>query len=50
MTAPLCAACAKPILPTDDKSTVQQVDACTRAVERLDYHSTCLEQKTAKKT
>jgi len=42
----LCARCSKPILPTDDKSTVRQVDACTFAVEHVVYHSTCSEQKT----
>jgi hypothetical protein len=45
----LCAKCSKPILSTDDKSTVKQVDACTMAVEHLTYHSTCGGQKTAKK-
>jgi len=42
----LCAKCSKPILPTEDKSTVRQVDACTFAVEHVIYHSTCSEQKT----
>jgi hypothetical protein len=46
----LCAACSRPILLTDTKSTVQQVDACTMAVEHLTYHATCLEQETARTT
>jgi hypothetical protein len=37
----LCVKCAKPILPTDARSTVEQVDACTMAVERVPYHATC---------
>jgi hypothetical protein len=46
----LCAVCSRPILLTDSTSTVQQVDACTMTVEDLTYHSTCLEQETARKT
>ena len=42
----VCLECARPILPGDAKSTVQQVDACTLAVEHLPYHSTCWELKT----
>jgi hypothetical protein len=49
MIEPLCAECSRPILPTDNKSTVQQVDACTMAVEHVTYHSTCWDQKTARK-
>jgi hypothetical protein len=45
----LCAECARPILPADDRSTVRQVDACTAAVERVTYHATCWSRKTAKK-
>ena len=48
MADSLCAECAKPILSTDDKSTVQQVDACTMAVEQVTYHSACWDRKTAK--
>jgi len=50
MADTLCAACSRPILPTDNQSTVEQVDACTAAVERVTYHSTCWERKTAAKT
>jgi len=46
---PLCAECSRPVLSTDRKWTVQQIDACTRAVEYVTYHSTCWDQKTAKK-
>ena len=46
MVDPLCLECARPILPGEAKATVQQVDACTAAVELLPYHSTCLEQKS----
>ena len=48
MTDPLCAECAKPILSTDDTSTVRQVDACTAAVEHVVYHATCWDRKTEK--
>ena len=48
MADSLCAECSKPILSTDDKSTVQQVDACTRAVEYVTYHATCRDRKTGK--
>jgi hypothetical protein len=41
MADPVCAGCSKPILSTDNQSTVQQVDACTMAVEHLTYHSAC---------
>jgi hypothetical protein len=37
----LCVKCSKPILPTDARSTVEQVDACTMAVERVPYHAAC---------
>lgn len=37
----MCAKCSKPILATDNKSTEDQVDACTMAVERVTYHSEC---------
>ena len=47
MPAPLCVECSRPILSTDDTSTVEQVDACTMAVERVTYHSTCWDKKTA---
>jgi hypothetical protein len=47
MADSLCAKCSRPILSTDDRSTVQQVDACTMAVEHVTYHSTCLDQKTS---
>ena len=50
MTELLCAECSKPILSTDDASTVQQVDACTLAVERVAYHATCRERKAAKES
>jgi hypothetical protein len=46
MADPLCAKCSKPILPTDEKSTVRQVDACTLAAEHVAYHATCWERKT----
>ena len=46
MADSLCAECSKPILSTDNKSTVQQVDACTMAVEYVAYHSTCWGRKT----
>jgi hypothetical protein len=49
MADPVCAKCSKPILTTEDASTEEQVDACTMAVERLTYHSTCWDQKTARK-
>jgi hypothetical protein len=42
----LCVKCSKPILPTDDRSTVKQVDACTMAVEHVTYHSACWDQRT----
>jgi hypothetical protein len=42
----LCVVCSRPILPADEKSTVQQVDACTFAVERVNYHAACRERKT----
>ena len=45
MADPLCLECARPILPGEAKATVQQVDACTLAVEHLPYHSTCWERK-----
>jgi hypothetical protein len=35
--------------PTDDRSTVEQVDACTMAVEHITYHATCRDQKPARK-
>jgi hypothetical protein len=41
----LCVVCSRPILPTDDTSTVQQVDACTMAVEPVTYHAACRDQK-----
>jgi hypothetical protein len=41
----LCAECSKPILSTDDTSTVEQVDACTMAVEHVTYHAACWEGK-----
>jgi len=50
MADPLCVVCSKPILATDEKSTVRQVDACTLAVEHVVYHSTCWDQKTEKGT
>jgi hypothetical protein len=37
----LCAACSQPIQSTDERSTVEQVDACTLAVERVTYHAAC---------
>jgi hypothetical protein len=46
MTDPLCAACSKPILSTDDTLMVKQVDACTMAVEYVPYHSTCRDQQS----
>jgi hypothetical protein len=45
MADPVCLECARPILPGDAKSTVQQVDACTLAVEHLPYHSACWEKR-----
>jgi hypothetical protein len=45
MPDPVCLECARPILPGEAKSTVQQVDACTLAVEHLPYHSACWERK-----
>jgi len=48
MADPLCVKCSRPILPADDRSTVEQVDACTMAVERVTYHSTCRDQKPAR--
>jgi uncharacterized protein with PIN domain len=48
MADSLCAECSRPILPTDNKSIAEQVDACTMAVEHLIYHSTCRDQKTAR--
>ena len=45
MAEPLCVECAKPILPTEAKSTLRQVDACTMAVEYLPYHAACWERK-----
>ena len=50
MADPLCAECSKPVLSTDEKSTVRQVDACTLAVEHVVYHSTCWDRKTEKGT
>jgi hypothetical protein len=47
MADPVCAVCSKPILPTEDESIVQQVDACTLAAEHVAYHSTCWERKRA---
>ena len=47
MTDPMCVACARPILPTDDRSTVEQVDACTMAVERVIYHAACRDREPA---
>jgi len=46
MADPLCVVCSKPILATDEKSTVRQADACTLAVEHVNYHATCWERKT----
>jgi len=40
----VCVACARPITPTDDSVTIEQVDACTMAVERATYHATCRDQ------
>lgn len=48
MTDVLCAKCSRPILSTDDASTVEQVDACTAAVERVTYHATCRDQGNAR--
>jgi hypothetical protein len=48
MADPVCVECSRPILLTDDTSTVEQVDHCTMAVERLTDHSTCWDQKTAR--
>lgn len=45
----LCAECSKPILSTDSKSTVEQVDACTLAVEHVTYHATCWDRMTGRK-
>jgi len=50
MADPLCAECSQPILSTEEKSTVRQVDACTLAVEHVVYHSTCWDRKTEKGT
>jgi hypothetical protein len=41
MSDPVCVKCSKPILPSDARSTVEQVDACTNAVERVIYHAAC---------
>ena len=49
MADPICVACSRPILPTDDTSTVEQVDACTMAVERVTYHVTCRVREPAPK-
>jgi hypothetical protein len=49
MAHPICVACSRPILPTDDRSTVEQVDACTMAVERITYYATCRDHKPARK-
>jgi hypothetical protein len=48
MMNPVCAKCAKPIMPGDDASTVRQVDACTAAVEHVTYHSACRDPEPAK--
>jgi hypothetical protein len=45
MADTLCAVCSKPIVPTDEKSTVRQVDACTLAVEHVVYHAACRKLK-----
>ena len=45
MADPVCVKCSKPIVATDDKSTVDQVDACTMAVERVTYHSECRDRE-----
>jgi hypothetical protein len=42
----LCAKCSRPILSSDDTATVEQVDACTAAVERVTYHATCRDRNT----
>ena len=47
MANSLCVLCSQPILPTDNTSTIQQVDACTMAVEHVTYHSKCWDQQTA---
>ena len=41
----VCAKCSKPILAIEDTSTVDQVDACTMAVERVTYHSNCKDRE-----
>jgi hypothetical protein len=40
--------CSKPIRSTDDRSTVEQVDACTLAVERVAYHPGCRDGMAAR--
>jgi hypothetical protein len=37
----LCVKCSQPILSTDARSTIEQVDACTMSVERVTYHAAC---------
>jgi hypothetical protein len=48
MSDPLCVKCARPILPAEARSTVEQVDACTMAVERVTYHAACRERAADK--
>jgi quercetin dioxygenase-like cupin family protein len=44
MADPVCVKCSKPILTTQRVSTEDQVDACTMAVQRVTYHSECLDR------
>jgi len=45
MADPVCVKCSKPILVTEAKVTVEQVDACTMVVARIPYHAECLSQE-----
>jgi len=37
----ICVKCSKPILDTEARVTVEEVDACTMVVSRIPYHAAC---------
>jgi hypothetical protein len=45
MFDPVCVKCSKPILATETKVTVEQVDACTMVAARVPYHAACRDQE-----
>ena len=45
MVDSVCVKCSKPILATETKVTVEQVDACTMVAARVPYHAACRDQE-----